>query len=157
MFGQLGTSNVEMRLGRNTVEAYFENFSDPLLGASTGDVYIYDYDSPTGGVGDAEAKVQGGDSGAPTFMIVNGRPVLLGFHWFAFTGEFSDTTAGGSGDTATARYITALNQAMVGQQLITVVPEPGSLALVVLPMLGLWGRRRWAKSVDSKLAPPEGQ
>lgn len=134
-------TEAQMRFGRNTVEAFFPNFSDPGLGSTVGDIYIYDYDTPTGGVGPDEAMVQGGDSGAPSFLIVNNRPAILGFHWFQYTGDFGDAAAG-SGDTAIPGYISAINQAMVGQQLsIVIVPEPGSMALVGLPLLA-WGLRR---------------
>lgn len=142
MFGLVSSGPVEaqMRLGRNTVEAYFQDFT---LG-STGDIYIYDYDDPTGGVGDDEAKVEGGDSGAPTFLIVNNKPVLLGVHWFKYDGDFSDSSAG-SGDTAIARYINDVNQAMIGQQLVTVVPEPSTLTLLALPIAGWVVRRRFKR------------
>lgn len=147
MFGLVNSGPVtaQMRLGRNTVEAYFQDFP---LGGSTGDIYLYDYDDPTGGVGDDEAKVEGGDSGAPTFLIMDGKPVLLGFHWFKYEGgDFSDASTG-SGDTAVARYISDVNQAMVGQQLVTVVPEPGALTLFTLPIVGWVIRRRYARSAN---------
>lgn len=146
MFG-IGTGptlETQMRLGRNTVEAYFQDFSDKNL-SSVGDIFIYDYDTPTGGVGPDEAKVEGGDSGAPTFMIVDNKPVLLGFHWFQYTGgDFSDSSTG-SGDTAVARYIDTVNGVMGnGQQLVVVaVPEPGSMCLLAAPLIGWAVRRRW--------------
>ena len=142
-------TEAQMRFGRNTVEAFFPNFSDPNLGATVGDIYIYDYDTPTGGVGPDEAMVQGGDSGAPTFLIVNNKPAIMGFHWFQYTGDFGDASAG-SGDTAMSGYINAVNQAMVGQQLsIVTVPEPGSMALVGLP-LAAWGLRRYRRQPRPK-------
>lgn len=142
MFGVSSPFPVEaqMRLGRNTVEGFFKNFTDP--GLPTGDIYIYDYDNPTGGVGDDEAIVEGGDSGAPTFLVVGNTPLLLGLHWFRYAGDFSDSSSG-SGDTAAPSYITELNQAMVGGQQVSIVfvPEPSAMALVGVS-LAAWGFRR---------------
>ncbi len=144
MFGKASGFPVtaQMRLGRNTIDEFLPNFSHPNLGASVTDVVLFDYDTPTGGTGDDEAKVEGGDSGAPTFVIYNGKPVLIGMHWFVYTsGDFNNPSSG-TGDTAVPGYINLLNQSMIGQQLnVVAVPEPGSLALVGLPC-AVWCLKR---------------
>lgn len=129
MFGVAGgfPTGAQMRVGRNTIES-LSGF--PVQDLPNPNVYIYDYDDPTGGVGDDEAIVIGGDSGAPSFIMVGNTPVLLGIHWFRYDGPVYDSVSG-SGDSAVPNYINALNQAMVGQQLsIVFVPEPSAMILV---------------------------
>ena len=142
----VGVGGGGMRLGRNTVEGYLPAFSHPNLGASVTDSVIYDYDTPTGGVGPDEAKVEGGDSGAPTFIIVNNKPVLLGIHWFQYSGGDFTNASSGSGDSLVPQYVSAINFSMGGQQvLIAAVPEPGSFALLGLPcVVCLYRRLRYS-------------
>ncbi|MGE3779784.1 MAG: hypothetical protein AB7F89_21535, partial [Pirellulaceae bacterium] len=45
-----GTPQTNMRVGRNTVDSVLSDFSHPNLGASQGDIFLFDFDSP-GGVG----------------------------------------------------------------------------------------------------------
>ena len=143
-FGLSNTSPTQtsMRLGRNELDEVLEDFSDPNLGASHGDVFVYDYDT-TGGVGADESYLQGGDSGGPTFTIVNGTPVLLGIHWFIYSDD--DGLGGiGSGDTLVSSYIDDLNAQMIGESVTPMsVPGPpaGVLAAVSLVLLAAFRRR----------------
>ena len=149
----VGVGGSGMRLGRNTVEGYLSGFSHPKLGASVTDTVIYDYDEPVGGVGPDEAKVESGDSGAPTFVIVNNKPVLLGIHWFQYSGGDFTNASSGSGDSLVPQYVSAINLSMGVQQLvITAVPEPGSLALLGLPcVVCLYRRLRYSsRSQESR-------
>ncbi len=133
-------TEAQMRFGRNTVEAFLPNFSDPTLGATVGDVYLYDYDTPHGGVGPDEAMSKAAILGA---YILDSRQQTraLGLSLVSVYGHPRQPIR--SGDTALAGYINAVNQAMTGgQQLaVVIVPEPGSMALVGLPLLA-WGLRR---------------
>jgi len=123
-------SDPAQRVGRNNIDQYINSFSDANLGATISDVYLFGYDNP-GGTGIDEAYVQGGDSGAPSFAVINGALVLTGIHWFQYT-----TASGGlgSGDTRAGSYMSALNAAIIGESATFVaVPEPSSwLALLAV-------------------------
>jgi hypothetical protein len=113
VFGLSNTADpyTSVRVGRNQVDEILPAFSDPALGNSKNDVFIYDYDNP-GGLGADEAFLQGGDSGGPSFIIADGRPALVGIHWFIFgPGDFPGYDTG-SGDTFVPSFIGALNLAM---------------------------------------------
>ena len=134
------------RIGRNVIDRVEFDFN---TGIGTGHIITYDYDDP-GGVGADEARVVGGDSGGPSFVIVNGAPVLVGIHWFNYTGdvgEFGDSPTG-SGDSFVPGYIDEINAelALFGESLtITSTPEPSSLLLAGLlfgPLVGMRRRRR---------------
>lgn len=142
-------SEANQRLGRNQIDTTLTNFSDPALGSSAGDVFTFDFDNP-GGVGTDESMVQGGDSGAPSFMIIDGKPALIGIHWFLYDKTDFDKSGIGSGDTLVSSFISALNLGMTalngGVQedsvsTLTAVPEPSSLVLLglaipaVIPMI----------------------
>ncbi len=101
---------LQMKLGRNTVDTFLPNFSAPPLGAAVTDVVIFDYDTPTGGVGPDEAKVNPGDSGAPSFIVFKNEPLLLGVHWFMYTSNDFGVPTAGSGDSILARYTNTLTQ-----------------------------------------------
>lgn len=143
-----GGDQASQRLGRNQITGLLDEFSAPALGASQGDVFIYDYD-PAGGLGDDEARVEGGDSGAPSFVIAGGVPALVGIHWFRYEG--ADGLPGGpegSGDTFVPSFIDELNAAIssLGSSetvfTVTAVPEPSSLWLVALAGVRICTRRR---------------
>ncbi len=149
LFG-VGTNaevTAQQRLGRNQVDLFVKNFQNSLLGPAVTDVIIYDYDTPTGGVGDDEATIQPNDSGAPTFIIYNGEPLLVGIHWFQYSqGTIPGMAPTGSGDSYVPSYINAINAAMIGEQLtVTAVPEPCSLMLVAASAL-LVPLRRWRQA-----------
>lgn len=139
VFGLSNTTPAQtnMRVGRNHLDEVLTDFSHPNLGSRQGDVFIYGYDE-TGGIGGDEARVQGGDSGAPSFTIVNGQPVVLGIHWFRFDpGDFPGLGFG-SGDTLVSSFASEMNSVMAAagsSERVTVlaaVPEPSSLLLVGL-------------------------
>lgn len=121
MYG-LDSSNI-MRMGRNQ----FENYTTVSLGGSTGKVLFFQYDTPPAGLGTDEALVQGGDSGGPTFSIVNGQVGIDGLHW-ALGGTIGY-------DTFVPNYIDALNAAMIGEQVVVIgVPEPSSLIMLFVSL-----------------------
>lgn len=151
-FGQAaGTSVTSQRLGRNQIEAVIPNAEVRVNGIDyRNDVFLFDYDNP-GGVGADESYVQSGDSGAPSFIIVNGQPALVGLHWFQYTTQnFGGIYGFGSGDSLISSFVDELNDAMAGTgsservTVLTAVPEPSSW-LVVLAATGsfaLVSRRR---------------
>lgn len=133
-------SDGRFRLGRNQIDVVGD-FTVPS--ASSGPGYAHDYDAPTGGVGPDESKYASGDSGGPSFAIIDNQLALTGIHWFIYTDAFN----GGSGDTRLADHIAALNSSMIGESVIVAVPEPTSLLLAGsgVAAAGLAGWRRRAR------------
>jgi Trypsin len=139
VFGLSNTADpfTNVRLGRNNIDDILPLFSDSNLnsGNSKSDVFIYDFDNP-GGVGSDEARVEGGDSGGSSFVIVNGAPTLVGIHWFQY--DARDFSGGklGSGDTLVGSFVDEINAAIAATgslervQTITAVPEPATVLLV---------------------------
>lgn len=135
-----------MRLGRNEITAVLPTFSHPNLGSSIGDAFIYDYDT-VNGVGDDEARVAGGDSGGPSFVIAaGGVPAVVGTHWFNYDGA-SVGVSQGSGDNLVPSFIDEMNSLMASSgsserlTIISAVPEPSTLLLVTLAVGPLLFRR----------------
>src|SRR5690606_13143804 len=110
------------------------------------DVFLYDYDVGVGGMGADEARVEGGDSGGPTFAIGAGGALgLVGIHWFNY--DPSDGQLGGSGDTFVPSFIDEVNAAMAlagsseRLSVITAVPEPSTAALLLVGIAAVGLRR----------------
>jgi hypothetical protein len=138
------TGFTTQRLGRNQIDAVF----DIQIGNVRNDAFIFDYDNP-GGVGADEARVEVGDSGAPSFIIVNGKPALVGVHWFNYENDAFDGQFGrGSGDSFISLFVNELNTAMAAMgsnERVTVVPEPGAWIVVLAgTILASVRRRRFA-------------
>ncbi len=150
-FGQAaGTSVTSQRLGRNQIEAVIPNFQ--ASATSSNDVFLFDYDNP-GGVGADESYVQRFDSGAPSFIIVNGQPALVGLHWFMYDmDDFGGLHGIGSGDSLISSFVDELNAAMASTgssetvSVLTAIPEPSSFLVVLVSANGvaLCSRRRRA-------------
>ncbi len=153
-FGLSNTSPVQtnMRLGRNNVDQLLPEFSSPSLGSARGDVFTFDFDE-IGGLGDDESKVQGGDSGAPSFAIIGSQPAVIGIHWFRFEAGAFPGFETGSGDTFVPSFIDQLNTAMAATgsservTAISSVPEPSSLLFAFLILAALGGYRTRSNSV----------
>ncbi len=147
-----------VRVGRNNIDSILPLFSDPGLnnGNSKNDVFIYDFDNP-GGVGADEARIEGGDSGAPSFVIINGAPALVGIHWFQYEpGDFPDGKQG-SGDTFVSSFVDEINNAIAAtgslERVLTIsaVPEPSAMLLVIASLgmvqgVRFFNRRQHARS-----------
>jgi hypothetical protein len=131
---------VNHRVGLNVTE----DFDAITVGPSTGSVFVADYDnSDTPSVGGDETFLQSGDSGAPTFNIIDGKLALIGIHW-AISDDFPGTDEGELFiDSAVPAYISEINDVLddKGQQL-TLVPEPASAALLLAGACCLALRRR---------------
>ncbi|MEZ6061496.1 MAG: PEP-CTERM sorting domain-containing protein [Planctomycetaceae bacterium] len=141
-FGRTGgaATPTSQRMGRNVVTQSITNFSDPALSGS-GDVFIFDYDVP--GLGADEARVTGGDSGAPTFVLTPSGPAVLGIHWFMYQNEMLGEL--GSGDTFVPSYIDDMNLIMAGfgeSLSVVAVPEPSSVVLLFSIAAGIALYRR---------------
>lgn len=135
-----------VRLGRNNIDpGSYQDATDEH--GSTGRVFLFDYDHPTGGMGDDETYLRRGDSGGPSFTIVNGEPALVGIHWTTWEDD-TDPDVYGSVDTFVPEYIDDLQTQMqtIGESATSVVPEPATpLMLLGLGMTWLvW--HRWRRS-----------
>jgi hypothetical protein len=111
---------------------------------------FYNYDVP--GVGASESYLMGGDSGGPSFAVVNGKLALLGEHFSNWgtsglpgaPGNVWPTAGDGSWwsvDGFLPAYIDQLDANMGGQS-ITTIPEPATLSLLLLGAIGLVRTRR---------------
>jgi len=109
-------------VGRNVIESVQLSTS----GSSTNRTISTWFDSAAqGGFDPDEARVESGDSGAPTFVVWNGQLALIGTHWLSLGGGT------GSGDTLLDEYVEDINAVMSGEQ-VTVIPEPSTLWLAAL-------------------------
>ena len=135
------------RVGRNVSDL----LSSETIGPSTGDVMWYDYNNiDTPSVGGDETFIQGGDSGAPSFTVYNGKLTALGVHW-AITDNVPLTNEGEySLDTFVPSYIAGLNQVLADKnQSVSVVPEPSAVMFILIGATGLaWRHRRRSASLS---------
>jgi hypothetical protein len=107
------------RLGRNQIDSVHQDLSD-LMSPDLGYNFRFSYSNP--GVGPDESLVQGGDSGAPDFVMINvngtNMPALIGVNWFQTADGQGQPN--GSGSTFIPQYISggsglqSLTSAMAG-------------------------------------------
>lgn len=119
------------RVGRNVLEA----LGLLTLNQSTGVVAWYDYDNNDDpSVGGDETLLQAGDSGAPSFAVVNSSLVLVGTHWAVASNP------AGSFDTFIPEYYDEVNSVLAGrgQSMISMsVPEPTLLLYFLVSLIAL--------------------
>jgi hypothetical protein len=129
-------------VGRNViskVEPYAE-------GGENGPSMFFNYDEP--GVGPDETYLIGGDSGCPSFAVVGGKLALLGEHFstygtsglIPFDGGAPKASDGSwwSVDGFVPAYIRQLNGVLPADQQVTLVPEPGTVVLLIAAAATLW-------------------
>lgn len=135
----VGTGTESFRLGRNLLDG-FENHSE---GASIGDIITFMDDSPGDAhfLGDDEAFLQSGDSGAPLFISSGSDLILTGVHWTILP----DSGPVYSGSTFIPNYIDEINAVLApsGESLTLVsVPEPSVSLFFLLGSAFFLKRRR---------------
>jgi hypothetical protein len=120
-------------VGRNVMDSFYSESWD---GSKT-DVTYYGYNSAT----PSEAFLQGGDSGAPSFVAVNSSLALIGPHWLAYT--YADNTPAGSADTFVPSYFNQVNNVMAAKgETLMAVPEPNLSCYIFISAFCLWLKHR---------------
>ncbi len=105
------------RVGRNTIDAIADNYE---TGKARVLEFIFD---ASGGVGEDEAYLMSGDSGAPTFVVHRGRLAVVGTH---FTNEGAPADGKKSGDSFVPFYLGQLRGWMKPYE-PAIVPAPTTL------------------------------
>lgn len=107
------------RVGKNNIDA-IDDLDLVSDGYGITRVMYYTYNA-TGGQGPDEAYLEPGDSGGPSFAVVNNSLSLVGIH-FVNSGPVSDKAV--SGDSFVPFYVNQLDAQMTGgQQVATVAPQ----------------------------------
>ena len=111
------------RVGKNNIDS-IQNLGPPdMVGYGTTRVMYYGYNA-TGGQGPDEAYLEGGDSGGPSFAVVNNSLALLGIH---FVNDGAVYNGAPSGDSFVPFYVNQLDAQMTGgEQVATVAPVPAT-------------------------------
>lgn len=136
-----------MRLGRNEVTGVIPSFANSALSGS-GDIFYYSFDAGENGVGADEARVSGGDSGAPSFVAIDGQLTVAGVHWFTYG---SSAGSSGSGDTLISSYVNEITL-ITALSAVSSVPEPTmALPLLLLASAIACRRKRSRSGVRSPL------
>ena len=128
-----GSSDV---VGRNIISNFqLASVLEGGTGGEDGPDMVYDYLPPgmSGSVGQDETYLQPGDSGGPSFAVVNGQLALLGEHYdiSAYGAPASDGSSWSS-DGFLPYYVSTIDSVLpANQQISVVVPEPSTLALLL--------------------------
>jgi hypothetical protein len=133
-----------VRMGRNVIDSgsahYYTGF-DPSQTGGVSNAYAFQYtynNTPSNrGVGNDEAQVMPGDSGAPTFFLYGGgTPALLGLHWLEGTDVNGNPL---SLDTWVSPYVndiqTGMNQLEALEAAVN-SPAVGETVKTIKPLLG---------------------
>lgn len=135
-----GTGSVtDFRVGRNELDGFYDAVD---VSGTVSDAITFDDDRGTPeSLGDDEAFLQGGDSGAPMFVAVGGELVLVGANWFITSGESPNF----SGTSFLPNHLAEINAIVTGggEELTLVsVPEPTAAVFLAIGALSLCRRRR---------------
>jgi len=141
-YGQRG------RVGRNIISTFLPPNTVTSVDVGTGPTQVltsdFDPNIQLDGLPqiDSETVVTIGDSGSPTFMILDGQVSMMGHHVAAFG---TVATPLGSADAFLAAYQAqiAAQLALTGRVLaLQPVPEPAVVLCIALPVAAAWAARR---------------
>ena len=135
----------QIHIGRNNVQTIGTvSFDGPTPVDDATRSFAFDWTPANPG----EIYLVGGDSGGPSFIVLGGRPVLLGTHMGVSVVTETPNPGDQSIDTFLPYYISQLNAFMAqdidgshpnGYSLaVQPVPEPGTLALTGVVAAGAW-------------------
>ena len=111
------------RVGKNNLDSIQDLGPPDLVGYGITRVMYYGYNA-TGGQGFDESYLEPGDSGGPSFAVVNNSLALLGIH---FVNDGPVYNGAPSGDSFVPFYVSQLDAQMTGgEQVATVVPVPAT-------------------------------
>lgn len=135
--GTGGSTTTNFRVGRNEFDGFYDDVA--LTVTNITDTITYDDDRGTAqSLGADEAYLQGGDSGAPTFITVGSQLVLTSIH-LGIDGTRSY-------DSFLSNYIAEISAIVEagGESLtlISPVPEPSSMLMLALGGMALIFRRK---------------
>jgi hypothetical protein len=116
----------DQAIGRNLISGYVENANSQLNQPDL-DVLVMFFDTAPPNQVPFEALLQGGDSGGPLFVEINGQFILLGVNSVASTGNPAFSGISYIGNQA----------AFVNNFIANAIPEPASGLLAVAGLAGL--------------------
>lgn len=140
----LTTFGQTLRAGRGRI-ATFSDFSEPSQNIGRTRTFSFIYNRFAGN--DDDAYAQSGDSGSPTFAIVNGKPALVGLHLAIATSPVSITNI----DSFVPHYAETIDGLLApeGYRLVPAYPDPVTLDAA---LVGNSLRQAKAGSVSIELA-----
>lgn len=117
------------KVGKGTIGSFQDFASEPVTGSSglnPSRTYQFAYSTLGGGNDDAYFEI--GDSGSPSFIIIDGQLAVTGTHSALVSGG----TANINYDTFVPEYFDELNNAMASDGFqVSTVPEPSTYALLL--------------------------
>jgi hypothetical protein len=138
--GTGGSTTTNFRVGRNELDGFYDNVA--LTATNITDTITYDDDRYTAeSLGADEAYLQGGDSGAPTFISVGSELVLTSIH-LGIDGTRSYDSFLSNYIAEISAIVEAGGESLTLVSPIEAVPEPSSMLMLALGAIPLILRRR---------------
>jgi len=150
-----GSSNRRTkRVGANLAEAAIPDDE----GSGLNEVFLFDFDGPDGTTNlfgsltlgnDIETTTAPGDSGGPSFVVVNGKLALFGINTFGANTSIAAHPLFGSvaGGVVVSPYTDWITDDLgIDAKLVSAIPEPGTFILTSVGLFSVlfyyWQQRR---------------